>query len=206
MIAIRDPYEVLGVPRGSSEEEVAKAYRKLAKQYHPDLNPGDETAAKKMSEVNEAYDRIKKGETQTPFGSQAYGGAGQNQYGAAGADEFYEWFRRTQQEAARRNAEAGNQQQQYYTVRRARGCGCSRFLLWFFGLQILLYFLMSLLFGSLLGRSYRVYYSNDTDRDSQYESQYHYIEPESGNSRQMSFTTDDGTKYQVEFMNNERTL
>ena len=55
----QDPYEVLGVPRGASEEEVTKAYRKLAKKYHPDLNPGDEEAAKKMSEINAAYNQIK---------------------------------------------------------------------------------------------------------------------------------------------------
>ena len=55
----RDPYEVLGVPKGASEEEVKRAYRRLAKQYHPDINPGDPTAAQKMNEVNEAYDRIK---------------------------------------------------------------------------------------------------------------------------------------------------
>ncbi len=57
----RDPYEVLGVSRGASDEEVTKAYRRLAKKYHPDLNPGDKTAADKMSEINAAYDLIKSG-------------------------------------------------------------------------------------------------------------------------------------------------
>lgn len=58
-----DPYSVLGVQRGASEEEITKAYRKLAKKYHPDLNPGDKTAEQKMREINEAYDAIKKGDT-----------------------------------------------------------------------------------------------------------------------------------------------
>lgn len=57
----RDPYSILGVPPGASEEEITKAYRKLAKKYHPDLNPGDSTAAAKMSEINAAYDQIKNG-------------------------------------------------------------------------------------------------------------------------------------------------
>ena len=61
---MRDPYEVLGVPRGASEEEVTKAYRALAKKYHPDLNPGDEEAARQMSEINEAYDSIRRGGAQ----------------------------------------------------------------------------------------------------------------------------------------------
>ena len=51
----QDPYEVLGVPRGASEEEVTKAYRKLAKKYHPDVNPGDKEAEKKFKEASEAY-------------------------------------------------------------------------------------------------------------------------------------------------------
>lgn len=63
-----DPYSVLGLSPGASKEEATKAYRKLAKKYHPDLNPGDETAAKKMAEVNAAYDSIMNG---TPYGPRA---------------------------------------------------------------------------------------------------------------------------------------
>ena len=69
----KDPYEVLGVPTGASEEEITKAYRKLAKKYHPDLNPGDETAAAKMSEINAAYDKIKNGYTPASSGSGSSG-------------------------------------------------------------------------------------------------------------------------------------
>lgn len=58
---IPDPYRVLGVSPGASEEAVTKAYRRLAKQYHPDLNHGNPEAAKKMSEVNAAYEQIKSG-------------------------------------------------------------------------------------------------------------------------------------------------
>ncbi len=55
---IDDPYKVLGVSRGATEEEIKKAYRKMAKQYHPDLHPNDPSAAEKMNEINEAYDMI----------------------------------------------------------------------------------------------------------------------------------------------------
>lgn len=53
-----DPYRVLGVSPDASEEEIKKAYRKLAKKYHPDLNPGDQEAARKMQEINAAYEQI----------------------------------------------------------------------------------------------------------------------------------------------------
>ena len=58
---MQDPYKVLGLSYGATDEEVTKAYRKLVKKYHPDLHPGDAEAAKKMSEINEAYDQIKSG-------------------------------------------------------------------------------------------------------------------------------------------------
>ena len=52
----RDYYEVLGLSKGATDEEIKKAYRRLAKQYHPDMNPGDKVAESKFKEVNEAYD------------------------------------------------------------------------------------------------------------------------------------------------------
>ena len=66
---IDDPYKVLGVSRDASDEEIKKAYRRLAKKYHPDLNPGDAEAARKMQEVNAAYEQIT-----SPEKSSAYGG------------------------------------------------------------------------------------------------------------------------------------
>ncbi len=70
---IDDPYKVLGVSPDASDEEIKKAYRRLAKKYHPDLNPGDAVAAKKMQEVNAAYEQIKNPEKASPSGG-GYGG------------------------------------------------------------------------------------------------------------------------------------
>ena len=70
---IDDPYKVLGVSPDASDEEIKKAYRRLAKQYHPDVNPGDEAAARKMQQINAAYEQIKNPEKANPSGS-SYGG------------------------------------------------------------------------------------------------------------------------------------
>ena len=74
---IDDPYKVLGVSPDASDEEIKKAYRRLAKKYHPDLNPGDEEAARKMKEVNAAYEQIKNPEKfQSPGSAGGYGNTG----------------------------------------------------------------------------------------------------------------------------------
>ncbi|MBE6036634.1 MAG: J domain-containing protein [Clostridiales bacterium] len=73
-----DPYQILGVAPGASDDEVKKAYRQLARKYHPDANPGDKTAEQKMKEVNAAYDMI----INKKVGPQGgYGGANQSYYG-----------------------------------------------------------------------------------------------------------------------------
>lgn len=85
---MRDPYEVLGVPHGASDDEIKSAYRKLAKKYHPDLNDGSAEAEAKMKEVNEAYTLLIKHKDQYQSGGQSgYGGqsyGGQSGYSGQG--------------------------------------------------------------------------------------------------------------------------
>jgi curved DNA-binding protein len=71
-MAKRDPYEVLGVPAGATEDDIKKAYRKLARQHHPDRNPGDKTAEGKFKEVQEAYDIVGDAEKRKKFDQFGY--------------------------------------------------------------------------------------------------------------------------------------
>ena len=76
-----DPYKILGVSPDASDDEIKRAYRKLAMKYHPDRNPGDEEAARKMQEVNEAYDRIKNPQKASQSGPSGYGYGNTSGYG-----------------------------------------------------------------------------------------------------------------------------
>ena len=174
-----DPYQVLGVSHGASEDEIKQAYRRLAKQYHPDLNPGDAYAAQKMNEINEAYDKIKNPAAYAQ--QQAYEQAHQQQtyqhnpQGGSYYDPFGFWSGQSGQQG-----EQSNRQYYYYStnwdssdeqespfqwnVRRTRRGGIlgKLFRVW------LILQLLSLLFGSCSYRSRRYipYYSYDSRQSS----------------------------------------
>ena len=85
---MKDPYQVLGIPRSATDEEVKKAYRNLARKYHPDNYAGSAQAAASseeiMKEINEAYDNIQK-ERQGKTSGHQY-----NTYTSSGTTSFYE--------------------------------------------------------------------------------------------------------------------
>lgn len=85
---MQDPYRVLGVPSTATEDEIKKAYRNLAKKYHPDVNNGSAEAEARMKEVNEAYSTVMKmrreGTSYASGGSSGYGGYGGYYGGSTG--------------------------------------------------------------------------------------------------------------------------
>jgi len=104
-VSKRDYYEVLGVPRTASEEEIKKAYRKLARKYHPDVNRDDPTAEEKFKEINEAYEVLSNPEKRAQydqFGHAAFdasqgggfgaGGFGTGGFGTSGFGDIFDMF------------------------------------------------------------------------------------------------------------------
>ena len=83
----RDYYEVLGLKKGCTEDEIKKAYRALAKKYHPDLNPDDKTAEEKFKEVGEAYEVLSNPEKRARYDQFGHAGVDPS-YGAGGGSGF----------------------------------------------------------------------------------------------------------------------
>lgn len=87
----RDYYEVLGLSKGASEADIKKAYRSMAKKYHPDMNPGDKEAEAKFKEVNEAYDVLSDADKKAKydqFGHAAFDPTAGGGYGGGGFGGF----------------------------------------------------------------------------------------------------------------------
>ncbi len=83
----RDYYEVLGISKGASAEEIKKAYRGLAKKYHPDMNPGNKEAEEKFKEVSEAYAVLSDADKRGKYDQYGFAGVDPN-YGAGGGGGF----------------------------------------------------------------------------------------------------------------------
>ena len=84
----RDYYEVLGVPKNADDAAIKSAYRKLAKKYHPDVNPGDKTAEEKFKEVNEAYQVLSNPQKRAQYDQFGHDGPQASGFGGGGFGDF----------------------------------------------------------------------------------------------------------------------
>src|SRR5512146_3387041 len=91
----RDYYEVLGVERGAGDEEIKKAYRKLAVKFHPDKNPGDKAAEENFKELGEAYEALsdpQKRAAYDQYGHSAFDPRARARGGGGGGGGFHDPF------------------------------------------------------------------------------------------------------------------
>lgn len=183
---VSDPYQVLGVSHSASEDEIRSAYRRLAKKYHPDLNPNDAQAAQKMNEVNEAYDLLKNPQAyrQQQAQQQARQSAYQRQtrYDPFDPFGFYgQYSQNTQQDDGYQQYrsyysyrstedEPGRQQYQwnYHRTRRSPFGILGKILAVYFAFQIFFSLLSSC--SARANRNYYGYYTEPYSGSSQSES------------------------------------
>ena len=88
----RDYYEILGVQKNASADEIKKSYRKVAMQYHPDRNPGDKAAEEKFKEAAEAYEILSDADKKAQYDRYGHAGVSSNGRGGFGGGGFHRGF------------------------------------------------------------------------------------------------------------------